>query len=126
MRQITERSGGRVMNVNTFVPDWSQVYTVAEMEEDLVGFEFKGPGWYVYFKGPGWYVYNPTDSPISAGTPGQCGDVLLVVPADDVRVPHDAVWKQRWPSSARFTVHSYSQNPMDAFKAIANAPMREC
>jgi len=48
------------MNDNYAVlPSWTQVYTIAEAEEQLKDFKFKGPGWYK--KGEDTLLVLPND-----------------------------------------------------------------
>lgn len=86
-------------NTPQFLPDWTRVWTATEAEEQLNGFEFTGPGWYI----------------------GK--ETILVIPVEAyVRL---TVWRQRWPASTKFNFYVFSGNPRDAFNAITTAPVRK-
>jgi hypothetical protein len=55
-----------------FLPDWHQLWTIAEAEAQLKDFKFDGPGLYL------------TDT-----------DTMVVMPSDDTR---QTIWKRRKPS----------------------------
>lgn len=78
-------------------PDWTGTGTATELEACMEGFKFKGPGWYI----------------------GK-SETVLVVPHG----PCSGPWKQKWPEDMSFVYHCYSQNPLDAFNAVVNAPTR--
>lgn len=100
-----------MMQYIDFTPNWTSVWTATEAEHELPEFKFKGPGWYF------------SDN-----------DTLLVVPRRPVLIaenkqarrhqPPDA-WTEKWPPGSRFNFHVYKNcNPLEAFKAIMDAPVR--
>lgn len=85
----------------SFKPDWSELWTAKKAEEQLEGFKFKGPGWYIR----------------SFGT-------MLVVPED--RTLETAWNMQSVNADERFYFHMYDGwNPGSIFGSIAHAPTRE-
>lgn len=85
----------------SFTPDWHERYTASEMEKEFVGFEFKGPGWYLLKE-----------------------QTMLVIP---VARPLDELWNQKrdgmW--SEKFDIYMYDGwSPGEIFASIARAPTR--
>lgn len=90
------------MRVASISPDWSDIWTAAESEQELAQ-----SGKPFVFKGPGWYI--------------EPDSVILVFPRYDVDDP----WKQEWPEDTVFNFLVWDgDNPADAFNAIVNAPTR--
>lgn len=88
---------------STFHPDWTDIMTAREAENQLEGFKFSGPGWYTL-----------------------ADDTMLVIAFER---PAVEAWNQkaRLPNSKeRFEFNVYNQrNPIDAFNLIINAPTRD-
>jgi ribosomal protein L7/L12 len=83
-------------------PDWSEVWTARNAEEQLQGFAFKGPGWYL-----------------------SSTDTLLVTPCGAVE-EGSTPWQWKWPEDQLFRFNVYNhRNPADGFNQIINAPVRE-
>lgn len=88
-----------------FLPDWTHVWTAEEAEEQLSGFKFSGPGWYL----------TKSDSILVLPMRGGPGAELSV----------NNTWRQLRPKGERFTFMVYNgYNPCAAFNAVANAPVR--
>lgn len=85
----------------SFLPDWTASWTIQEAQDQLEGFEFVGPGWYV---------------------DGDC--VTLVVPEGDFSYT-DRWRRSAWPSEQKFTFYVYGdRNPKSVFGSLALAPIR--
>jgi hypothetical protein len=94
-----------------FAPDWEQLWTKEEAEEQLQPFTFNGPGWY-----------------ISKNNNGSI-DTMLVIPENVNLVDPDGrlldLFRHAWPAETRFWFSFYNErNPAALFCAIANAPTR--
>jgi len=89
--------------MQSLIPDKTVVGTAVSLGKQL-GFEFKGPGWYLF----------------------KNGRAILVLPNE--RNHHNPGHPMRkaslWPTIAEFAAHVYNSNPSDLFNAIANAPTR--
>lgn len=84
-----------------FVPDWEKVWTAKEAEKQLDGFKFQGPGWYITGE-----------------------DTMLVMPVFPT-MRCGGIWATHWLVSQMFRFCVYNKrNPVAAFNAIVNAPVR--
>jgi len=88
-------------------PDWNEYYTAKDAEEELTGFKFTGPGWYI----------------------GEDGNAMLVVPDEPLELLKDGTWnfwaKKKWPVHQMFRFMMFDGNPCQSFNAAVNAPTRE-
>lgn len=86
-------------------PDWTQSWTMSQAEEQLDGFKFNGPGWYI-----------------------TKNESMLVVPKDEpIRLEHGnfPLWHQAWPPYTVFLFMIYSSNdPGLSIMALNRAPTR--
>lgn len=77
-------------------PDWSAIYTAERAEQELIGFKFKGIGWY----------FTKWEKDGKKGS-----DTILVVPFHD--------------NSKVFRFHVYNnRNPLAAFQWVVDAPVQ--
>ncbi len=90
---------GYMDNAYGFVYDWRDFWTARRAEQELPGFKFLGPGWYVYKTG-----------------------ALLVVPHGTGTRKTNATGEA--DGTPCFQFFSYSHNPAQAFNEIVNAPTR--
>jgi hypothetical protein len=87
------------MNVDVRT-DWTMTGIASYFEEQLVGFKWEGPGWYL----------------------GKDGETLLIIPVGDH--PDPFRYKENWDKDQQFRVMVWSENPGQAFSEIAHAPTR--
>jgi hypothetical protein len=92
-------TGGGFTSMISFKPDYVEVWTARQAEEELDNFKFDGPGWYY------------------------CGeDVMLVLACER---PARSFWEKSFDETERFEFNIYNErNPEDVFALIAEAPRR--
>lgn len=83
------------------IPDWRQTWTSAQAEEQMPGFTFTGPGWYIHKE-----------------------NVVIVVPQARAR-------REMWHHAKAYEDEPFEflvyigRNPSNIFEAIQNAPSRQ-
>jgi hypothetical protein len=94
-RKTTPRTSSSPEPIN-FQPDWSMLGTAERFEQELIGFKFKGPGWYLS-------KYERD---------GKTGiDTILVIPVGE--------------NGSIFRACVYNErNPIESFNWVHSAPVR--
>jgi hypothetical protein len=87
------------MTMTDIMPDWSKVWTAKQAEDELKGFKFLGPGWYIH-----------------------AGDALLASPVD---VEKKHLWRDRWRKNQAFLFMVYNnRDPRQGMIMAGSAPVR--
>ena len=113
------------MSVRDVMPDWQQIWTVAQAEKELINFKFRGPG--IYPSPPTATVDTLLNG---KGRTVGAGDTMIVAPADQQAMSESYHWEgwhqSGWKPEQLFCFLVYNgRSPALALSALSHAPVRE-